>query len=220
MSEVTDAPAIVVAEIQKLNPDAEIELFQLDCTIFGGEVYLFHNQRTQGGAAILHDGLSYVALPLKAEGFALNGADRSPTPHITVSSANGLLSSLIAQYDDLVGATVRRFRTFRKFLDDGTEPDPAARLSDDVYFVNRKIAQNKLSVEFELDSSLDVHGVQIPRRRILGRCQAEFKDGINCPYVGADLTCLQTVAACGEKFPSQTLPFVGFPAVERISLTV
>jgi len=216
-----EVPAKVITELAKLEPDAFIELFQLDCAIFGGDLYLFHNQRTQGAAAILHGGLSYAAMSLEAEGFALNGTEQSPTPTITVSSIGGVVQSLIASFDDLVGARVRRLRTFRKWLDDGSEPDSTARLSDDVFFINRKVNDTKESVTFELSSSLDIDGVMIPFRRILGRCQAQFKDGVNCPYVGADTTCLKTVTACGIKFGTgAVLPFMGFPAIERITLTV
>lgn len=218
---MSDEPAKVITELAKLSPDAFIELFQLDTSIFGGTLYYFHSNRTQGGAAILHGGISYQAIALEAEGFAANGTEQAPTPTLTITSIGGVIQSLIASYDDLVGAKVRRLRTFRKWLDDGSEPDSTARLSDDVFFVNRKVSDTKETVSFELASSLDIDGVTIPFRKILGRCQARFKDGVNCPYVGADATCLKTVTACSAKFGvGAVLPFMGFPAVEGINLSI
>jgi lambda family phage minor tail protein L len=217
----TEPPIVVITELQKLEPDAFIELFQLDCSIFGGAVYLFHNQRVQGTGTIQLGGQTYQPIGMEANGFALNGTEQAPTPTITISSVGGVIQSLITEFDDLVGARVRRIRTFRKFLDDGSEPDSTARISDDVYFVNRKTGDVKEAVTFELDSSLSVDGVMIPNRKILGRCQAQFKDGVNCPYVGADSSCLKKVTDCAAKFGADAvLPFMGFPAVERISLTI
>jgi lambda family phage minor tail protein L len=216
---MSEPPAKIIAETQKLSPDAEVELFQLDTGIFGGDVYLFHNQRVQGSNVLRLDELEYQAIPLQASGFAVNGADQMPTPKLEVGNTNGVVAPLIAQYDNLVGATLRRIRTFRRHLDDGSDPDPTARLSDDVYYVNRKTTETKESIEFELASSLDVDGATLPRRRILARCQWKFRDGVNCPYAGEDSTCAKTVAACAAKFPDQALPFGGFPSVERVSLT-
>lgn len=213
-------PTKIIEQTQSLSPDAPIELFVLDCTKFGGSIYRFHNQPVNGSGIITFDGLDYQAMPIEASGFGLSGTDQPSTPTIRISSLGGVLTSLIEQYNDLDGATLTRIRTYRKHLADGTDPDGDARFSEDIFFVNRKAGQNKAMVEFELGNSLDVDGVQVPRRRLVPRCQAQFKDGVNCPYVGAGTTCAKTVDACQTYFGADTeLPFLGFPGVERIRLT-
>ena len=216
----TEPPTKIVAETQKLSPDAIIELFELDTAIFGGGFYRFHNQRKTGDGVLSFGGIEFQPLALQATGFAITGTDRMPTPKIEVANIGGLMASLIYQYDNLVGARVRRIRTFRKHLDDGSDPDSTARLSDDIYFVNRKSSENRETIEFELGSSLDVEGAMLPKRRVLPRCQWGFRDGVGCPYAGADTSCAKTVAACNEKFPDQPLPYGGFPSVERVSMVL
>jgi lambda family phage minor tail protein L len=212
-------PTKIIAETQKLSPDALIELFVLDLTKLGGSTFRFHNQPVDGAGTISFDSNTYQAMPIEANGFAFTGTDQPPTPTIRISSISGAITALIEQHDDLDGAQLTRIRTYRKHLGDGSDPDGTAKFSEDVFFVNRKAGQNRNTVEFELGNSLDVDGVQVPRRRLVPRCQAIFKDGVNCPYVGSETTCAKTVAACEAYFGDDAaLPFLGFPGVERIRL--
>lgn len=213
-------PAVIIAETQKLNADAEIELFVLNLAKLGGGIYRFHNQPVAGSGIITFDSLDYQALPLEASGFGFTGTDQPTTPTIRISSLGGALTALIEQYNDLEGAELTRIRTYRKHLADGSDPDGTARFSEDIFFVSRLSSQTKRMVEFELGNSLGVDGVQLPRRLLVSRCQARFKDGVNCPYVGAGSSCAKTVAACQTYFGADAdLPFLGFPGVERIRLS-
>lgn len=212
-------PLKITSEVQKLEPDALIELFVLDLTELGGELFYFHNQRVQGEGSLVYGGATFVAYPIEAKGFAFNGTEQLATPSISVASLNGLITGLVDQFDDLVGAKLTRIRTFRKHLADGSDPDDTARLSNDVFKVDRKGNQNKLWVDFELASSLDVAGILLPGRRCLVRCQWTFKDGVNCPYSGPNTTCAKTVAACVENFgEGAELPYGGFPGLDRVRL--
>ena len=47
------------------------------------------------------------------------------------------------------------------------EPDSTQRFPDEVYFVDRKVNENKEVVEFELCSALDLAGVRLPKRQCL-----------------------------------------------------
>lgn len=211
-------PLKITAEVQKLNPDALIELYVLDLTRLGGQVYRFHNQRVNGAGILTFDGVAFEPMPFEAKGWAFNGTEQPAAPTIKVSNLSGVIAGLVEQFGGLVNATLTRIRTFRKHLDDGSDPDGQAKFAEDVFIVNRKMADNKLWVEFELGSSLDVDGVQLPRRRKLPRCQWIFRDGANCPYVGSDVTCGKKITDCAAKFPGQELPFGGFPAVERLNI--
>tara|TARA_B100001250_G_scaffold187012_1_gene160753 strand:- start:1341 stop:2198 length:858 start_codon:yes stop_codon:yes gene_type:complete len=46
-------------------------------------------------------------------------------------------------------------------------PDATQRFPDEVYFVDRKVNENKEVVEFELCSALDLAGVRLPKRQCL-----------------------------------------------------
>lgn len=216
---MSDSPKIA-AEVQKLDQDAFIELMIVDLTNQGGEVLFFHNERLNGAGTLTFGSDDYEPLSFEATGFAVNGTDQTPMPTVKMSNIGSFVTSLAAQYKGLVRAKVTRVRTFRKHLADGSDPDSTARFSEDIFFVNRKANENKIWFEIELGSSLDVDGVELPFRKMLPRCQASFKDGVNCPYVGADTTCLKTTDACEAKFGAGTaLPYMGFPAVEKARLT-
>lgn len=215
----------ITAEVQKLEQDALIELFLVDLTRQGGGISGYHNQRANGAAVLTFGSQDFDPLPLETEGFAHNGTEAPPAPTVKLSNIGSFITALAAQYNGLVRAKVTRIRTYRKHLADGSDPDATAKFAEDTYFVNRKTNENKTSFEIELGSSLDVEGIELPFRKMLPRCQATFKDGVNCPYVGADTSCLKTVAACQEKADAggfgsvAELPYMGFPAVERARLT-
>lgn len=214
---MSDSPKIA-REVQKLNQDALIELYVLDLTEQGGPVAYFHNESVNGAGELQFGSEIYVPIPFEARGFTAS-ADSQPTPTITIGNVSGFITSLARDYDDLRGAKLIRIRTFRKHLSDGADPDSEARFSEDIFFVDRKQSENKIFVEFALGSALDIEGVQLPYRRILTRCRWQFKDGVGCPYVGGDSSCLKTVQACAEKFgENNPLPFGGFPGVSRIRL--
>jgi len=46
-------------------------------------------------------------------------------------------------------------------------PDPTATFPDEVFFIDRKAAENRAVVEFELAASFDLQGVRLPKRQIL-----------------------------------------------------
>ena len=56
-------------------------------------------------------------------------------------------------------------------LESGANPfgtaDPTALFPLEVFFIDRKVAENRSSVEFELAASFDLQGVRLPKRQIL-----------------------------------------------------
>lgn len=104
----------VNAEVQKLEPTALIELFQLDAINIGGDVLYFHANTAMG--PIFWQGIEYSPWPFKAEGFSRT-SERPPTPKLVVANLDGSISQLCLQMQDMVGARVTRVRTFAMFLD-------------------------------------------------------------------------------------------------------
>lgn len=187
-------PEALATEIQKLAPSAIIELFELDLTDLGGEVYRFHagtNELTQN---VVWNGVSYVRYPVAASGFEYSGNGQFPRPKIAVSNVLSAISTLVLLYGDLHGAKVTRRRTVAKFLDavnftGGVNPsaDPEAEFEPDVYFVDRKSAEDRERVEFELASACDLMGVRLPRRQIIqNMCTWKYR-GAECGYTGAPM---------------------------------
>ena len=171
----------VFSEVQKINPSAIIELFtlQLDNSLHGATtIYRFHSgSNLNANGQIVWAGNSYLRFPIQVTGFAFQKG-QLPRPKIVISNATGLISSILLTVNetttgnDLTGATVTRIRTLAKFIDavnfaDGTNPtaDNTAEFPQEIYAIDRKSAENRETVEFELAAPTDLAGVRIPKRQ-------------------------------------------------------
>jgi lambda family phage minor tail protein L len=227
-------PQTITSEIQKLAPSAIIELFQLDATVFGDQVYYFHAGTNGLKANIVWQGQEYVAYPMQMSGFEFTAGGQLPRPKMAVSNVTGAITALVLLYQDLLGAKVTRKRTMAKYLDavnfDGAvnpNADPTAEFADDIYFIEQKVNENKNFVEFELTSSFDVQGVRLPRRQIVQNiCPWKYR-GAECGYTGTNYfdindnvvgslaadVCGKRLTSCQLRFGDYAeLPYGGFPA--------
>lgn len=203
-----DLNAAVASAIQGFDVGEIVELFVVDATASGSEIFAFTSGpvTTPAGERIppSFGGQLYSVFPVESEGWEWSGQGPIPTPTITVnfaredadvgSGATLLLAALVA-YDDFIGATVIRVRTLREHLDDGDDPNGDAYISREVYVVEQKTGESPTAVSFRLRAAIDQEAVQLPRRRAIDRCQLIYRihDGAGgfsyaaatCPYVGA-----------------------------------
>ena len=179
----------IVSNLQNTNPSAIIELFtlQLDSSLHGATtIYRFHaGSSLKDNGEIVWAGNSYQRFPIKAEGFAFRQG-QLPRPTLTVSNALGTITAILLSVNtttagnDLTGATVTRIRTLARFLDAvnfpgdinpyGT-PDSTAEFPQEIYKIDRKSAENRDVVQFELASVFDLAGIRAPNRQCT---RAEF----------------------------------------------
>ena len=169
------------ADLQSINPSAIIELFQLklDSALHGAStIYYFHaGSNLNANNKIKWKGVEYLRFPIQASGFAFQKG-QLPRPKLVVSNATGLISSILLDVNkvtagnDLTGATVTRIRTLAKFIDadnfaDGVNAtaDPSAEFPKEIYSIDRKSAETRETVEFELAAPTDLAGVRIPKRQ-------------------------------------------------------
>lgn len=67
-------------------------------------------------------------------------------------------------------------------MPDGFEPDPYAEFPKDVYYLDKKSAETKQVLEFELATAIDVESVRLPYRRVIANtCQFQYR-GEGCMY--------------------------------------
>lgn len=178
-------PDTITSEIQKLEPSAIVELFEMDATAFGGDLLRFHAGTNGLRQNLVWQGNTYTAFPIKASGFDVSGNGQLPRPKLQVANVTGAITLLVLTYDDLLGAKITRKRTLAKYLDavnfpGGTNPtaDDTAEFADDIFFVDRKVAETRDVVEFELAAAFDVAGVQLPRRQIIQNvCVWRYRGG-------------------------------------------
>jgi lambda family phage minor tail protein L len=186
-------PAIAV-EIQKLDPSAVIELFELDTTELGGEIFRFHNGTNKLAQNLVWQGEEYIRFPIQVTGFEFSGQGQFPRPQVTVSNALSAITTVLLQYGDLIGAKFTRKRTLLKYLDavnfpGGVNPDAddSVFLADDIYYVDRKSSENRDQVQFELASAADLQGVKVPRRTVIQSICPWIYRGPDCGYTGVPL---------------------------------
>lgn len=176
------------ADLQKLEPGAEVKLYQLDGSAFGGDIVLFHGHN---GGSIFWRGEEYMPWAIAAEGFERSGAQPA-RPRLRVGNVNGAISSLCLLYDDMVGAVLTRRRTFKRYLDavnfeGGVNPDanPDESFPDEIWFVDRKTNETPEAVEFELASAMEFNNAQLPGRQIIQNfCSWVAIGGYRGPYCG------------------------------------
>lgn len=221
------------ADVQGLEVGNLVELFKVDLTPLGGEIYRFHGHKH--GGTITWQGQVYSAKALEAEGFELTGEGRQPSPTLELGNADGFITALVIYFNDMVGATVTRMRTLSKFLDGQPTADPNEHLPDEVWIVDRKVNEDNVSVKFELTTPFEFENVQLPRRPIVATgCPWMSIGGYRGPYCGyngppiADVNdaltddgtkdmCSGTVTGCKLRFGATgQLNFGGFPAAGLI----
>ena len=230
------AVASAFEDLAEIAPSAIIELFEmtLDSTLHGStDTYRWHNGANANvNGNIVWNGNSYVRLPIKADGFEYSNTGTLPRPTLTISNLDGVMTTLLllvnatTSGNDLGGATVKRIRTLKKYLDGETAADPHAKFPDEIWYVDRKASENRDSVSFELASKFDLAGVMIPKRQIIANiCQWKYRSA-ECGYTGSNYwdindnsvasasadKCGKRLSSCKLRFGATAeLPFGSFP---------
>lgn len=224
----------IKADIQKLELTALVELFELDTSsIPGGGLLYFHAGVNEVGHTVVWQGIEYTRYPVEADGFEWTGQGALPRPRMRVANVTGVMGALLKSLNDLLGAKITRHRTLLKYLDgvnfaNGYNPyaDPNAHFSDEVYTVDRKAAENKVFIEFELSAAFDITGTKLPRRQVIRNvCWWTYRSS-ECTYAGPPVAdandvptsdptkdvCGKRVRSCQLRFGNRAvLPYGGAP---------
>ena len=175
--------AIPTSELQAINPGSIIELFtiELNTALHGSNtLYRFHNgANMNANGEVVWAGNSYLRFPIECTGFEFGSTGTLPRPKIAVSNIFGTLTAIMQDVNqttvgnDLNGAKFTRIRTLARFLDAvnftgntnpyGT-PDPTAEFPQEIYFLDRKVTENRNVVTWEAQSALDLVNVKLPGR--------------------------------------------------------
>lgn len=229
----------IAENIQLANPGEMITLYILDATILGGGVYRFTNS-TEDNQPIIFDGETYSPIDIQSSGWEFTAIDSLPTPHIKITNVNRVMMAAVITYGDLLGATFTRIRTFKKFLDSGTDANPNAILIADIFKIERKVEASKYVIEWELSASIDQEGRELPGRQYLKDACTHiyriYRGGTfiytkaTCPYSATDYfmqngtpttdpsldKCGKRLSDCRLRFGQNgNLPFRGFPGLGR-----
>jgi lambda family phage minor tail protein L len=232
------AVSSVYEDLSVLAPSAIIELFELtlNTTLHGSsDTYRWHNGCNANVTGnVVWNGNSYIRLPIQATGFDYTNTGSLPRPTLTVANLDSTISTLLILVNattpgnDLGGATVKRIRTLKKFLDGESAADPHAKFPDEIWYVDRKASESRDAVSFELASKFDMAGMMLPKRQLIANvCQWNYRSA-ECGYTGSNYwdandnsvsslasdVCGKRVESCKLRFGATAeLPFGSFPGV-------
>jgi len=181
-------------ELQSLSPSAIIELYVLDMTPDepgSTNKYYFHSGTNKLSNNIVWQGVTYVAMPIEVTGYETTMVGQLPRLKVAVANVNQVVTALILNFDDALGAKLTRKMTFAKFLDAVNFPggvnaaaDATVYLPDEDFYCQRKVTENKSVVEFEFATRFETDGVMLPRRQVTANlCTHQFR-GAGCRYAG------------------------------------
>ena len=176
------------ADVQKGWHSAIVEMFDIDLTAITGDpedIFYFTNQLKPDETKIQWKGKTYEALPLLSSGYETNTTGQIAQPVLTVANIFGTFTDVIKNLEDLVGGKVTRRRTFAKYLDGEPEADTLQEFPIDIYYIERKTEETALSITWQLNSVMDLEGLQLPRRVITqNHCLWRYRSS-ECGYTGA-----------------------------------
>lgn len=171
-----------------LEGDSIIDLFELDLepltTNPALRFFRFCNWVQTDGSNVSYGNNDYQPIPVALRGFELKGDGTPPAPSVTVSNIGLDFTALANDWNDLVGAKFVRRRVLRKHLDDGTNPSTSDHWPDEVWFIEQKTEETKVTVTFALSTAFDLDGVALPRRRALIHTCPWVYRGAECGYTG------------------------------------
>jgi lambda family phage minor tail protein L len=148
----------------------------------------------------------YIPFPIMLDGIETASRGTLPKPKLTFtnqiqnSSYNFFFTKIkntIRSIGDIIGLEVTRKRTFLKYLDAVNfksyggiinddnfiiDPDSYAALADDIFYVDRKLKENKEIIQYELSSIIDLENLKLPLRTMYSEsCSLDYR-GDGCEY--------------------------------------
>jgi len=236
------AVSIISGDFQAPDPSAIIELFELQlfANIHGvNDIYRFHaGTNLVNNGEVVWKGNPYLRFPVEADGFEYTGQGTLPRPKIRISNILGSITAILLSLPNgLEAAKVTRIRTLGRYIDGvnfpgGTNPlgtpDPTAEFPREIYYIDRKSAENRELVEFELASAFDLAGVRAPKRQCIANiCQWVYRS-TECGYTGTNYfdannnaigsasldVCGKRLSSCQVRFGTNAeLPYGSFPGI-------
>lgn len=227
-TQISPSSSKISEEIQKLEPSAIIELFELKLTadVNGvDQTYYYHAGTNQLKSNIVFNSITYVAAPVQVKGFDKKTKGALPRPTFSVANANNAITNLMLLYNPL-NAELKRIQTCKKFLDPvnfsgntNATADPTAIFqTDDIWYIDRVAAETPDAVTFELTGKINMQNLRLPKRQIVEHCPWLYR-GTQCGYNGSkcfDIDDNQIFGSnklsldkCGHKYSSCLVRFPG-----------
>ena len=181
-------------ELAKLEQTALLDLFDVDMRQLTGkdgnrgELFRFYAGTNELTQPIIWQGNRYTPFGVKAEGFEMSGQGASNRPTLTVINFDGFVTALSNNFEQCLGAIVRRRQVYAQFLDAANfkagnrNADPQQErvsyyLIEQLTTLTQDIATFTLALPTETDNAL------INKRTILVTCPWVYRS-TECSYTG------------------------------------
>lgn len=114
----------------------------------------------------------YIAIPLEITGLEKNAEGASSRPTLTIANVlnifRGSLGTLTNK--DLIGKRIVRRQTLQKYLFGETgDASPPIEFPTEKFLIDRIASEHKASISFELASVMDLEGMVLPNRLVVGK---------------------------------------------------
>jgi lambda family phage minor tail protein L len=193
MGQGQDGKDLIARSLLDYQPTAILDFYQIyPDAVKSPNLFIPIHGGSNSTNSIFWKGIEYLPTPIEAEGFEINGNGQVSRPKIKIANKDYLMTSLLQNNQDFKNAKIIRKRTFLKYIDDinfdGGNPFGGenfyAEISSESFLVSQKTAENKLFVELELTSPLDVDNFEVNDRKILAKyCYWKYR-GQGCNYCG------------------------------------
>jgi lambda family phage minor tail protein L len=224
-------------EITSLSPPPLIQLYDLDLGPIGSTGTFHFVPGALDTGLVQWRGISYQAVPVECEGFEKSGQGSLPTPTIRIAR-NDVVASAVIAFNDIIGARLIRWQTFKNYLDGQPNANPNVYFPPDIFYFDQKTRHDTV-IEWKLAASIDQQGRQIPNRvAVQNFCFWRYRiwtgstfdyTNATCPYTGGALfdtndqptgdpasdKCSKKLSGCIARFGGGQLPMGGFPGMVR-----
>ena len=236
-------PTEMRANLFKLEQGALIELWEIDLRHISsstepyrkGELLRFHNGMSQTRGNIWWQGNEYQAYPIKADGFEISGQGPSNRPTLTVSNLYGIVTGIVADFGQGIGAKVTRRLVPAEFLDptnflEGNPHYDPNQETVSYYLIEQLKSLDDERATFELASPAETDNARIPILMITSDVCIWSYRSAQCGYTGGPVAdefdrqtwdpqkdkCSHCLRGCKLRFgENAVLPFGGFPSTTQ-----
>lgn len=223
-----DIPADMRIAVTQIEQSAMIDLYEVDLSRFGGNVYRFHDGMNGLLKPVIWQGNRYDPYPVQVTGLSMTAQGASARPKMTFANIDGLLTAINNDYDDALGAIVTRRQVMEQYLDavnfpDGNNQADPSREAVQKFVIEQRENSDSDFVTYVLALPTETDNAQIPARVIQADiCPWRYR-GQDCGYDGPPVadekdqpTNEPTKDQCSHKYRgcklrhSSVLPFGGF----------
>ncbi|VVO79746.1 hypothetical protein PS870_01729 [Pseudomonas fluorescens] len=198
----------LIKDIQKLEPGAEIRLFEIDGTEYGADYLRFHghaiphtpeellayehSEEDLPAKSIWWQGNEYAAWPVQIEGIGADSNGSATRPTFMAGNVNGRITALCLAFDDLLKFQLTVRETLVQYLDAVNFPEgnPTADPTQEaleIWFIDQKTVEDGEVVQWDLSSPGEIDNHGLPGRQMTTLCHWALTGGYrgpDCQYTG------------------------------------